>query len=171
MEFLTHPLVSSFSSVKLMLILLGVYVCCLWLLSSFSSDSSLLSSVNFLPSTVMNSVASSPISFFCLRLLHMDCGSYGLSIRMDHCLHTNCQSIWIIWILNPYIQYRKKIKKKSRIHDLDNEFGMMTNINYDHTLLDEDNKEELLIEEKMRKFKRRMKMVWMVQPTDSQSIV
>lgn len=54
---------------------------------------------------------------------------------------------------------QKKIKKKSRIHDLDNEFGMMTNINYDHTLLDEDNKEELLIEEKMRKFKRRMKMV------------
>ena len=155
MEFLTHPLVSSFSSVKLMLILLGVYVCCLWLLSSFSSDSSLLSSVNFLPSTVMNSVASSPISFFCLRLLHMDCGSYGLPIRMDHCLHTNCQSIWIIWILNPYIQYRKKKYKENRTHGGD--FGTTANTNHDHTLLDED--EPWIEEKKMREFERRMKMV------------
>ena len=88
MEFLVCPLISSFSSTKLVSVLLVVCVCCLWLLPSFSSNSFLSSSANFFSFAVVSSTASLSISFFCLHLLHM-----------------NYQSIWFIWIANPYDSY------------------------------------------------------------------
>jgi len=107
LEFLACPLVSSFSSAKLVLVLFVVCICCPWLLPSFSSAS-------FLSSTVVIRVVLSPVRFFSfvysiwivnpydlygllIRMVHMDWQSvkksYGLIIHI-HMNLMDYQSIW-----------------------------------------------------------------------------
>lgn len=92
-----RPLVSSFSSTKLVLVFFVVCVCCLWFLPSFSFNSSLSSFTSVFSSTVVSSAMSSSISFFLPSFT-----SYRLSIRM---IHIDYQFVRTIRIDNPYNPY------------------------------------------------------------------
>ena len=90
-------------------------VCCSQILPSFSSDSSLLSSTSFLSSAVVNSTASSSVSFFFFAFVYsiQIVNSYGLYRFLIRMVHRDWQFVRSIWIVNPYEHYGLSIRIRS----------------------------------------------------------
>lgn len=170
-------LVFFFSSTKLVLILFMVCVCCSWLFPNFSSGSSLLSFTSFLSFVVVSSVASLPISFFFLRLLHTNShsvwfiqivnpyGSYKLMIRKNY---TDWQSIGTLWIVSSYTFNTQENKTQTTKLMATIAKRMWTPTTSIYELM----KMKPRIKEKMREFEKRNKIrinEW-CKPTNSQSV-